>query len=162
MNAFAVAGRRMQSVGATTGMIESPSVCRQDIGSKIQDGGVVFFAPLFDDMPYCRYARGVMMFQTNNFIEGEYLFTGMIESYDGRSASQDVYIEITNVRVPRVVLNVFNAKDNLSLSLSTYIYIYIYVCIYIYIHIHISCRVAGGGGGRGGDRPRPTPPPAWR
>jgi len=103
--------RRPCFSGSTTGVIQEPLTCRQDIGTKIQDGGQTFYAPLFDDLEYCQYARGVMMFQTQEFVIGEYKFSVEATAYDGRSASQDVFIDITNVRVPKIVLNVHDRQE---------------------------------------------------
>lgn len=102
--------------GSSTGMLTNVERCRQDIGSKIQDGLVTFQAPLFDDLEYCQYARGVLMFQTSDFEVGEYKFSVEITSFDGRRASADVFIEITNVRVPRIVLTMVNLKERYTVS----------------------------------------------
>lgn len=97
--------------GPPSGELKKLDTCRQDIGTQIVDGGVSFYAPLFDDNTYCQYARGVLMFQTLNFSIGEYKFTSTATSYDGRQASQVAYITITEVRVPNIVLNILNPQS---------------------------------------------------
>ena len=37
-------------------------------------GGKTFSTPLFDNGLYCRWARGVLMVDTVNFTEGQYIF----------------------------------------------------------------------------------------
>ncbi|CAE8717512.1 unnamed protein product, partial [Polarella glacialis] len=96
--------------GVASGEIQDLTTCRQDIGSKISDGGVMFYAPLFDDLTYCEYARGVVMLQTANFSIGEYRFSVEATSYDGRVASADVFIETTQFRVPKILLEVVDRK----------------------------------------------------
>ncbi|CAE7270283.1 METTL21B [Symbiodinium sp. CCMP2592] len=102
--------------GSATGILEDLITCRQDIGTQMQDGGVTFFAPLFDDLIFCRYTRGVIMFQTQNFSSGEYKFSVQATSYDGRQASEDVYIEMTDVQVPKILLTVANAQAKYPIS----------------------------------------------
>ncbi|OLQ06593.1 Protein-lysine methyltransferase METTL21B [Symbiodinium microadriaticum] len=102
--------------GSATGVLEDLITCRQDIGTQMQDGGVTFFAPLFDDLIFCRYTRGVIMFQTQNFSSGEYKFSVQATSYDGRAASEDVYIEMTDVQVPKILLTVANAQAKYPIS----------------------------------------------
>eukprot|EP00439_Symbiodinium_sp_Y106_P012956 s1465_g1.t2 len=104
-----------------------PDILDDDIGTQMQDGGVTFFAPLFDDLIFCRYTRGVIMFQTQNFSSGEYKFSVqaplsdicrrfVATSYDGRQASEDVYIEMTDVQVPKILLTVANAQAKYPIS----------------------------------------------
>jgi hypothetical protein len=89
------------------GTIYEITPCRTDPGQKIQEGGVTFYAPLFDDLAYCQYTRGVMMFQTVNYTKGDYKFALQLETYAGdRSATQDVIIDIVLERVPKIFLEV--------------------------------------------------------
>jgi len=99
-------GRTACFGGPSTGELEGIDVCRQDVGTKFVDGGNTFYVPLFDDLVYCQYARGVMMFKTTDFEIGEYKFTVVAESYDGRQDELSVYIEVTDVAVPRIVLKI--------------------------------------------------------
>eukprot|EP00929_Paragymnodinium_shiwhaense_P022172 TRINITY_DN14238_c0_g1_i1.p1 TRINITY_DN14238_c0_g1~~TRINITY_DN14238_c0_g1_i1.p1 ORF type:complete len:2889 (-),score=719.16 TRINITY_DN14238_c0_g1_i1:210-8876(-) len=91
----------------------SITTCRQDPGRKITEGGATFFAPLFDDEEYCRYARGVLMFRTEEFATGEYKFTVRATANDAslRSAQQDIFIAVTEVDVPQVQLDILNRQE---------------------------------------------------
>lgn len=102
--------------GSATGVLEDLITCRQDIGTQIQDGGVTFPAPLFDDLIFCRYTRGVLMFQTQNFSIGQYKFTVQATSYDGRQAQEDVFITMTDVQVPKILLTIADQKERYPVS----------------------------------------------
>lgn len=104
--------------GSATGVLEDLVTCRQDIGTQIQDGGVTFFAPLFDDLIFCRYTRGVLMLQTQNFTNGEYKFTVQATSYDGRQAQEDVFITMTDVQVPKILLTIADQKAKYPVSIA--------------------------------------------
>jgi hypothetical protein len=92
--------------------------CRANIGKKIQDGGVTFNEPLFDNKPYCEYARGVVMFKTDDYVEGEYKFTCKIETKLGlRKAQKDVIIQITLMKVPKVILSLIPDQPKYPISI---------------------------------------------
>mmetsp|Transcript_107183 Transcript_107183/g.277272 ORF Transcript_107183/g.277272 Transcript_107183/m.277272 type:complete len:2939 (-) Transcript_107183:99-8915(-) len=99
-----VTDRRLQ---ATDGFVpqSAMTVCRQDIGSKFTDGGKTYYTPLFDNLDYCSYARGILMVQTLEFIPGVYKFTIRAVHYDGRVADLDVFVEMVMQRVPRMTLS---------------------------------------------------------
>jgi hypothetical protein len=91
--------------------------CRQDVGNRLQAGGVSFYAPLFDEKPYCQYARGVMMFQTNNYTVGDYKFALTIaDESQTRTAKQEVNIEIVLERVPMILLTIKDPKERYPIT----------------------------------------------
>jgi len=103
--------------GPSDGSLTDLETCRQDINDKIQDGGVTFYAPLFDGLIVCEYARGVLMFRTSNFSLGEYKFTVEATSRgDGRKAQKDVLITTTDAVVPKILLEVVDQKEKYPTS----------------------------------------------
>eukprot|EP00930_Biecheleria_cincta_P039523 TRINITY_DN27167_c0_g2_i1.p1 TRINITY_DN27167_c0_g2~~TRINITY_DN27167_c0_g2_i1.p1 ORF type:complete len:2805 (-),score=431.05 TRINITY_DN27167_c0_g2_i1:54-8468(-) len=104
--------------GPASGELGDLATCRQDINNRFQDGGVTFFFPLFDDLVMCKYARGVVMFNTRrNFTIGQYKFTTQATAYDGRTAEASVYINITDFNVPRILLDIKDRKAKYPVSL---------------------------------------------
>lgn len=103
---------------ATSGFIPRSNIlsCRQDIGTLLNDGGETYFMPLFDNLDYCQYARGVLMVQTVDFIVGEYKWTIKATHNDGRTGSLDIYITMVLERVPRLILTFVNPPVNNKFS----------------------------------------------
>jgi hypothetical protein len=93
----------------------SEKICRvaSDVGADpLIDGGKQFSRPLFDDGSfYCRYARGVLMVKTDQFINGKYKWSVEIRAYDGRTAIKTIEIEITDQRVPQVTLMIMGEQQ---------------------------------------------------
>eukprot|EP00927_Polykrikos_kofoidii_P031598 TRINITY_DN27142_c0_g1_i1.p1 TRINITY_DN27142_c0_g1~~TRINITY_DN27142_c0_g1_i1.p1 ORF type:complete len:2814 (+),score=350.13 TRINITY_DN27142_c0_g1_i1:234-8675(+) len=93
--------------GAASGDLEPPPLlrCRLDPSpnNKFQDGLVMFYKPLFDELEYCEYARGILMVLTTNMNVGDYQFTVEATTYDGRRTDeQDAMITITDDPVLKI------------------------------------------------------------
>ncbi|CAK0803454.1 unnamed protein product, partial [Prorocentrum cordatum] len=95
------------------GDTDSLPQCVTDFTETLSSGGSLFSYPVFDsmDLPYCRWARGVLMIDTYNLTAQDYDFTVYITSYDGRTADKSFTVTLTQLDVPSLIVAVIDPTD---------------------------------------------------